>query len=161
MDPNDECAISATNMINDLQAEVERLTTERDHLLASLHDGHESLRDGVLVLQDLPPDTVLGESGTQAIDELAHARNNIGGMLANYPDAKATSERVRTHGEALGHWRRKILDERREHKAALARLRTAVENALPYLAQHHLSSGTTADHELRVALVNTKETSDG
>lgn len=102
---------------------IATLEAERDNLLAALHDGHELLRAGVHQLSDLPPDTVLGESGTQAIRELDGARAAIGGMLANYPDHKATAGRVSTQREKVAHWTRKVMVEKREN----ARLRAALD----------------------------------
>lgn len=89
---------------------IAELQAENAYLLVELMEAYGYLRGGVSVLRDYPADTILGDSGVDAINQLSKAEGALGCTLANYPDP------VRADAKAIVSYQRVVNRSRLTYK---------------------------------------------
>lgn len=82
--------------------EIAKLREERDTLLVAIADAIDESAD-VYRVQDWPPDTVLGESGVDAMRAMDHARAGLQATLA-LPQFKDAKRVIRDERARLKEW---------------------------------------------------------
>lgn len=136
-----------------LETEREQRTHERDEALAALYRAREGLRYPMMTLGDLPPDTILGESGMQAIEELKDARAIIEGGC-DHEAAKPAAERAAARAEFGRRWVLKAMAEKMK-AAALESVNADLVGALEKI-RAVTGTSTEANHIARAALKRAK-----